>query len=174
MLRVSQGGEGSKVVGRLLYLFLGLAGLALAIYGGCAGWGDYRNVADLYDRGWNGTLSLVHEVGVTSHKGKDTRYFDGVMDGTPVRIADSKGRMEGDSLAVIYFPDALAKFDPAKKVPFYDFIYGERGESKWATYVLQVEGWRSLLMMAGLEVVWVVVGIWFLRSFFLGRSFGDD
>lgn len=127
-------------------------------------WSEYRKVSTIYDVGQDGSLTIEVQKGAhKSRRGSKTFYYAGSLDGTPVSIATSQVLSTGVPYRVIYLPEKLEGYTMEGGASFYDYLLGNKGESKWDLFVRKVR-FDFLLVGVGVEILWVVFAVLFFRS----------
>lgn len=136
---------------------------ALAILVPYLAWNEYSRVSQIYDGGEDGTLLVEKQTGVQrGRKGSRTYYYAAALEGKEVSLATERSLSPGVPYRAIYLPEKLQETGEGKR--FYDYILGNKGESKWDLFVRKV-GTDLLLIGLGLEALWLVCAVMYIRGF---------
>jgi hypothetical protein len=124
-------------------------------------WRTYERIADLYDRGQIGELSVLADRGITREGGKFASvvyHYDGILAGVPVRLRVFHRLKPGFRYPVFYFPGILQAYAAAGSRPFSAYVIGRKSDSKWDIFGREV-GRPAFWLLAGFEVLWIAMGI---------------
>jgi len=138
---------------------------ALAILIPVLAWTEYSRVSKVYDGGEEGTLTIEELIGTrTSRKGAKTYSYLATLEGTTVSLSTDRALSKGVPYRVIYLREKLNAYGGRQQGSFYDYILGNKSESKWDLFVRKIKA-GLLLFGVGLEVLWIVCAVLFFRSF---------
>jgi hypothetical protein len=88
-------------------------------------------------------------------------HYDSTLAGVPVRLSVRYVLKPRFHYAVFYFPEKLQAYALAGSGSFSAYVIGKKSESKWAIFTRDV-GRPAFWLLAGFEVLWIVVAIRFL------------
>lgn len=136
---------------------------ALAILVPYLAWNEYSRVSAIYDGGKEGALLIEKQTGTQKgRRGARTYYYAASLEGKAVSLATDRVLSPGVPYRAIYLPETLQEIGEGKR--FYDYILGNKGESKWDLFVRKV-GTGLLLIGLGLEALWLVCAVMYIRAF---------
>jgi hypothetical protein len=143
---------------------------ALAIITPYMLWSEFQKVSVIYDGGQEGALEIERQTGTrTSRKGSKTFYYSAYLERKPVSLSTSKALSTGVPFRVIYLPEKLDSYTSAGGASFYDYVLGNKEESKWDLFVRKVR-FDVLMIAIGAEVLWLAGLVLFFRSFLKRES----